>query len=693
MIKEKHKWYISIVSMFLSVVLIVSLVFIKGGNSTTSSVTEKTLASVLDKESITEINIDIDESDWNWLIENATDEEYRSGNITINGETFYNVGIRPKGNTSLTNVAKDDTTDRYSFKIKFDEYVDGQTYHGIESIVLNNNIQDNTSMKEYITYDLYEFLGVATPEMSYSYITVNNDDWGLYLAIEVVDKRYLENNFGTTEGNLYKPETMGVGGGNNNGKAQMGGGEPPNKNGEMPGAGAPPNMNEGVQNKEGSSGNPQGEAMPPQNEQEKQNGAEGNNETAIENNAESDQTEKNETKGLGGMGDNGNPGGGRPVEGADFVYIDDDVSSYSIVRDSAVFKRTTDEDFKKVINMLKNLKDGTNLEEVLDVEEVLKYFAVNTYIVNLDSYSGQMYHNYYLYENNGKCQILPWDLNLSFGGYGAKNGGSGTSSTINFPIDNPVSGDLEDMPLIGKLLEVDEYKELYHSYLQKIADEYFNSGYYSDLVNKIDTLISPYVEKDPTAFCTYEEYKASIPEMITFGEDRTKSVLAQLNGEQPSTTYGDIESTINMSALGDMGGGDGKPGEKDKNTNEVNSKTTTKSQNGIENGDMVPSMQNNEAVPKDLNISEQNQDNPSQANQEGMQQSQESNNKNNENADKGVVANREHSNSQNNGTHNMQISMNNNKTMIYFGLLAGCLALGIVAILFTFKFKRKRKLK
>lgn len=667
MIKEKYKWYISIISMLLTIILIISLVLFKGSNNTTSSVNEKTLSSVLDKNSITEINIDIDENDWNWLIENATNEEYRSGNITINGETFYNVGIRPKGNTSLTNVAKDDTTDRYSFKIKFDEYVDGQTYHGIESIVLNNNIQDNTSMKEYITYDLYEFLGVATPEMSYSYITVNNDDWGLYLAIEVVDERYLQNNFGTTEGNLYKPETMGVNDQNNAGKAQMGGGEPPNRNGGMTGAGGPPSMDGVMQNTEIPGDNTQGEIMPPQNEQEKENSVEGNKATTLENNTE-----------LGQMGGNRNPGSGRPVEGADFVYIDEDVSSYSIVRDSAVFKRTTDEDFEKVINMFKNLKDGTNLEEVLDVEEVLKYFAVNAYVVNLDSYSGQMYHNYYLYENNGKCQILPWDLNLSFGGYGAKNGGSGTSSTINFPIDNPVSGNLEDMPLIGKLLEVDEYKELYHSYLQQIADEYFNSGYYSDLVNRIDTLISPYVEKDPTAFCTYEEYKASIPEMITFGEDRTKSVLAQLNGEQPSTTYGSIESTINMSALGDMGGGGGKPGEKDRNTNEFNGKIPTESNNGIENGNMIPSTPNNENIQKDTNIPDKNQDSTSEANQ-------------------GNIATNmnqiEHSNGQKNGIHDIQSSMNNNQNMNYIRMVVGCLVLGIVAILFTFKFSRKRGLK
>lgn len=182
-----------------------------------------------------------------------------------------------------------------------------------------------------------------------------------------------------------------------------------------------------------------------------------------------------------------------------------------------------------------------------------------------------MYHNYYLYEKDGKCQILPWDLNLSFGGFGARGGNqnqsSGATSVINFPIDNPVSGDLDNMPLIGQLLKVDKYKELYHSYLKQIADEYFNSGYYENLVNKIDSLINSYVEKDPTKFCTYEEYEASIPQMIAFGKDRTKSVLAQLNGEQPSTTYGNVESSINMSALGSMGGG-GKPGEHNFKQNE-----------------------------------------------------------------------------------------------------------------------------
>ncbi|WP_252216587.1 CotH kinase family protein [Clostridium sp. VAP41] len=713
MIKEKHKWYISITSMILAVIFIFSLVV----NNETSSIAQKKLSTVLDKESITNIDIDIEENDWNWLIENALNEEFRSCNITINGETFYNVGIRPKGNTSLTSVASDDTTDRYSFKIKFDKYVDGQTYHGLESIVLNNIIQDSTYMKEYITYDLYESLGVATPEMSYSNITVNNENWGLYLAIEVIDERYLENNFGSNEGNLYKPETMGV---NNGGGNQ--GGNPPN-GGERP-TGLPP----GVENNQGNMTMPsQGGQETQQNindknisntQQDLENvsemkmptGQEKINATAEKNTSQDDNISNKEITKLNETTNNempqmgGNKMGGRAVEGADFVYIDDNVSSYSIVRESAVLKRTTDADFEKVINMFKNLNEGTNLEEVLDVEEVLKYFAVNTFVINLDSYSGAMYHNYYLYEKDGKCQMLPWDLNLSFGGFGARGGNGGNqgnasseSSVINFPIDNPVSGDLSSMPLIGKLLEVDEYKEMYHSYLKQIADEYFNNGYYENLVNKIDNLISSYVENDPTAFCTYDEYKNSIPEMIKFGEDRTKSVLAQLNGEQPSTTYGTIESTVNMTALGDMGGGKGMQGNK---TNNATQNTEQKISTEITNKDNVENTQVtnenlNKEVPNVINQDNTNANNQANIPNQDMMQENQLNDTINQNENKTTQI-EENKNSENNNVQNnmhkqnFQHVDNGEQNKSYLLILGGLIVLSSLSLLFVSKFKRKK---
>lgn len=89
---------------------------------------------------IAEININISQDSWNYMIENALKEEYTKCDITINGETFYNVGIRPKGNTSLSQVVSNPNSDRYSFKIKFDKYIDGQNYYGLNSFVLENLI-------------------------------------------------------------------------------------------------------------------------------------------------------------------------------------------------------------------------------------------------------------------------------------------------------------------------------------------------------------------------------------------------------------------------------------------------------------------------------------------------------------------------------------------------------------------------
>ena len=158
--------------------------------------------------------------------------------------------------------------------------------------------------------------------------------------------------------------------------------------------------------------------------------------------------------------------------GTDLVYNGDELSNYSGIFDNAVFNTTSKKDNYKVIEMIKNLNEGTNLEKYLDIDEILRYFATNTFLVNLDSYASNLKHNYYLYERDGVFQILPWDLNMSFAGFQVRD----AKSAINFPIDMPVSGDsMENSPLISKLLEVDEYKHHYHKYLRELVNDYINS--------------------------------------------------------------------------------------------------------------------------------------------------------------------------------------------------------------------------
>ena len=63
------------------------------------------------------------------------------------------------------------------------------------------------------------YFGVDAPLCSYVYITVNGEDWGLYLAVEGVEESFLERNYGSGYGELYKPDSMSMGGGRGNGGA------------------------------------------------------------------------------------------------------------------------------------------------------------------------------------------------------------------------------------------------------------------------------------------------------------------------------------------------------------------------------------------------------------------------------------------------------------------------------------------
>ncbi len=135
--------------------------------------------ALFNTDEVMQVNILMDSDDWDEMLENAMEEEYYSCNVEVNGKTFYNVGIRPKGNTSLSSIANDPTTDRYSFKLEFDHYVEGQTCYGLDKLILNNNYADATSMKEALIYDMFQYLGSDASLYNYAGVSVNGEYWGL----------------------------------------------------------------------------------------------------------------------------------------------------------------------------------------------------------------------------------------------------------------------------------------------------------------------------------------------------------------------------------------------------------------------------------------------------------------------------------------------------------------------------------
>ena len=156
--------------------------------------------------------IDIVMEEWDCFIETCENEEYAECSVIIDGETYKSVGIRAKGNTPLSTVSSMNSN-RYSFKIEFDQYDSAKSYYGLDKLSLNNVIQDTTYMKDYLTYQMMDQFGVAAPLCSYVYIRVNGEDWGLYLAVEGIEEAFLRRNYGSDYGELYKPDPMNFGGG------------------------------------------------------------------------------------------------------------------------------------------------------------------------------------------------------------------------------------------------------------------------------------------------------------------------------------------------------------------------------------------------------------------------------------------------------------------------------------------------
>lgn len=510
-----HKHIDRICCAALLLALLLTALFVNGESlglkKTSTAMAYET--ALFDTSKVHTINIIMD--DWDEFTANCKSEEYYACTVVIDGETFKNVAIRGKGNTSLSQV----TNDRYSYKIEFDHYTDALTYHGLDKLCLNNIIQDNTYMKDYLCYQMMQQVGVAAPLCSYAYLTVNGEDWGLYLAVEAVEESFLQRNYGSDYGELYKPDSTEMGGGRGNG---------------------------------------QDFTMPDTAENTAANTAES---TAADTTAgfPNGQMPDGFSGGAPDMG-GGNFAGGSGSADVLLQYIDDDPDSYSNIFDNAKTS-CSEADKARLIAALKTLS-GEDASSAVDVDMVIRYFVAHNFVLNFDSYTGSMIHNYYLYEKGGQLQMIPWDYNLAFGGFQSSGG---ATALVNYPIDTPVSGgSIDERPMLAWIFADEEYTALYHQYFAEFIAEYFDSGYFSDMMDSVKAMIAPYVQQDPTKFCTYEEFETGIDTLKAFCLLRAESISAQLSGAIGSTSDTQDEATLidagslQISDMGSMGGGMGK---------------------------------------------------------------------------------------------------------------------------------------
>ena len=460
-------------------------------------------ASLFDDTKVHTVNLIITDDEWQKIADATSDNrEYANCDVEIDGEVFKNVAVKAKGHASFSFARgrKDKTNERVGLRIKFDKNDENTTYHGLNKLSLNNLAADTTCMKDFIAYHMMNDMGVHSPLSSYTVVQRNGEDFALFLAVEDVDKSFAVRNYGDAEVDLYQPESEA--------------------------AATQSDLQAALQ--------------------------------VFSGNAYADLDKTDRVEPWCEISAKMHPE--ELKDAACCRWIDDNADSYQNIWDSDELK-CTDEDKAVMIDSLNKLNNGTPEEalSVLDTDQLMRYWAVHSFMNNYDSIvSKARAWNFYICENNGVLSYIPWDYNESFGGMDARvvirdvfgnldldttttgldNVMSAEKDLINMPIDNPNRvGGTEQLPMLHKWISNEECKEQYHEICTEMTGL---EKRYTELTARTKDMLEPYVQKSLT-FYTDEQFSAAMKHMDLYMKYRFESVRGQASGEIPSTWEGQKE--------------------------------------------------------------------------------------------------------------------------------------------------------
>lgn len=428
----------------------------------------------------------------------AENSIYIPANVKFNDKTWYCVGFKFKGNSSLSSAW---SSGNYKMGIKLDfdklddEYpeIKNQSFYGFKKLSLSSNFQDQSLLRDKVVPDIFREAGVPAPQTAFYRVYINFNGtrkyFGVYTVIEDPEGAMLSKQFKTNKGNLYKPDGTGA----------------DFANGTFTEAGFDKENNDG--------------------------------------------------------------------DSADWSDIK---AVFSALHSNI---RTTDPTTWR-----------KNLETVFNADLFIKWLAVNTTVQNWDTY-GLMAHNYYLYNDNGVINWIPWDNNFALqdrnagsigggtgnitpggikpnvtpGGVFPENitgggmfpsnttggplfpgnttgspmfpdntsgggiGGGGTSSILSLYLTSSEVGN--SWPLIRYLMDDSVYRAKYNQYVKEVVTGAFTPSKTQDKYTQYAALIKDYVvgENGETADATYVTDSASFVQAIETLKSHVKTRESAVN--------------------------------------------------------------------------------------------------------------------------------------------------------------------
>lgn len=404
------------------------------------------------------------------------DDQYLTGDMTVDGIVYEGVGVRWRGNTSQRNAGE-----KRSFKIAVDHTDSSLDIYGYQTIKLNNAAGDPSFLREALYSQTCKEYGPA-PTANHVKLVLNGQNWGVYVNVQQFNKDFLDQWFDSTKGNRWKANSgRGTGGGNNGG-----GGRPPR----------PPRPPRPGQNVQPVPAPPGGAVQP-------NGGGAGQGLPPLGNCGGGGFLTRGDGA-LTWLGANQNA-----YQGAYELKSDDQEDPWGdLIAFCDAFNNSSDAEFEGLVH------------DILDVDATLWQIALENAFADDDGYIHKGL-DYTIYQD------------LSFGRFHTiQHDGNETFRCINgwrvLPeIDNP------NRPVLVRLMAIPRLRARYVAHLRTLIEESFNWDAMGPIATDMHDLIAEEVELDTkklfstSAFYTnLESASGNVPGIRQFVEERREFLLA-----------------------------------------------------------------------------------------------------------------------------------------------------------------------
>jgi len=154
-------------------------------------------AELYDEDNLPRFDLELSEASMAAL--DREPDVYVEGSLRYGDEAVSRIGVRIKGEGSRRTLEQ-----KAAFKLKFDEFVDKQSFRGLRRLTLNNMVEDPSFMAERLAYLVFREAGLPAPRCNSALVYVNGEYFGVYANVEAEDKTFLRRWFTDDGGNLYE---------------------------------------------------------------------------------------------------------------------------------------------------------------------------------------------------------------------------------------------------------------------------------------------------------------------------------------------------------------------------------------------------------------------------------------------------------------------------------------------------------